>query len=395
MASPAYGLSLKWSTVTEVYVAGCASVPFGRHPDRSLLSLAYEAAHGALADAGVGPAMIGAGYFANALAAKLFGDTTVGQSVFGAMGVGGIPVVNIENACTSGSTAIVLAAQAIRAGDCETALVVGAEKMCVPQLGLLNSGESDLDTLLGRVAPASFALRAVAHSERFGTTTEQMASIAVKNRAHAAYNPIAQYRDPITLAEVIASPMIANPLTRLQCCPIADGAAAVLLVSANIARRLGAVVVINAALLSSGYYRNAQDLAVWQTDVEGARHAYERAGIGPDDLDLIECHDAFTISEIMHYEALGLCAPGDGGAFGQSAAPKLGGRIPVNPSGGLLSRGHPPGATGVEQLAELTRHLLGRAGARQVEAATCGLAHCMGGDQGEDTKSMTVIVASR
>lgn len=381
--------------MAEVFVAGIGSVAFARHPDRSLLSLAVEAGGAALADAGLSPDAIGAAYFASALAARLFGDTTVGQSVTGALGIVRVPVVNLENACTSGSTGIVLAAQAIRAGDVEAALVIGAEKMCVPQMGLINSGESDIETLLGRVAPASFALRAFDHAARFGTTPEQMAAVAVKNRAHAALNPSAQFREPITVEQVLASPMIATPLTRLQCCPIADGASAVVLVSATLARRLASTIALEATVLRSGDYRNGQDLAVWATDHDGAALAYERAGIGPEDLDLVECHDAFTIAEILHYEALRLCPVGEGGAFAVSSAPRLGGRIPVNPSGGLLSRGHPPGATGVEQVCEIVRHLRGAAGARQVEGARVGLAHCMGGDQGEDTKSMSVIIASR
>lgn len=378
--------------MTDVYVAGSGVIPFRRYPDRTIVSLATEAACLALADAGVAAAGLGIGFFANALAGKLFGDLTIGQNVFAAIGAPRIAVINVENACTSGSTAFYLACLAIRAGEADLALVVGAEKMCVPQLGLLNSGNTELDTLLGLVTPASFALRARRHMHEFGTTAQQLAQVAVKNRRHAADNPIAQFRVPISVDEVLASPLIADPLTRLQACPIADGAAALVLCSGAMARRLGATVRVRAAVLASGGYENPQDLAQWQTDRRGATEAYAQAGIGPDGIDLVECHDAFSIAEIMHYEALGLCEPGAGGWLVERGATALGGRYPVNASGGLLSRGHPVGATGVAQIAEIADQLRGRAGARQVSGARTGLAHCMGGDKAADTKSITVAI---
>lgn len=375
-----------------VYIAGIGSTAFARQPERTLLDLAAEAGRQALADAGLAPSAIGLGLFANALAGKLFGDLTVGQNAFAALGMARLPVVNVENACTSGSTAFYLACLAVRAGEVECAMVIGAEKMCVPQLGLLSSGDSELDTLLGLVTPASFAMRARRHMAEFGTTAEQLAQVSVKNRRHGALNPLAQFRGAVTVEEVLASPMIADPLTRLQSCPIADGAAALIVCSEAMARRLGSRVAVRAATLSTGDYANPQDMVRWRTDREGAYQAYERAGIGPEDLDVVECHDAFSIAEILHYEALGLCAPGEGGRLVAEGATALGGRVPVNVSGGLLSRGHPVGATGVEQIVELTRQLRGIAGARQVQGARLGLAHCMGGDRAADTKSMTVAV---
>ena len=378
--------------MSKVYVAGVGGIPFAKHPQRSLADMALEAGLKALADAGLAAADIRQGYFASALAGKLFGELTVGQNVFAAMGMARIPVVNVENACTSGSTALVLACQAIRSGDVDCALVIGAEKMCVPQLGLLSSGNSEVDTLLGQVTPASFALRARRHMMEFGTTAEQLALVSVKSRRHGALNPDAQFRQEVSVAEVLASPLIADPLTRLQSCPVADGASALVLCSAALAARLGARVEVRTAQLCSGDYANPQDLVRWQTDYEGMRRAYEHAGIGPEDLDLVECHDAFSIAEILHYEAMGLCPPGEGGRLVASGATSLGGRIPVNVSGGLLSRGHPVGATGVEQVAELARQLQQRAGARQVPGARIGLAQCMGGDLAADTKSMTAVV---
>jgi acetyl-CoA acetyltransferase len=376
----------------EVYIAGIGSTAFGRQPDVSLLELAAEAGRQALADAGVKPSDIGMGMFANALAGKLFGDLTVGQNAFAALGMSRLPIANVENACTSGSTAFYLACLAVRAGEVDCAMVVGAEKMCVPQLGLLSSGDSELDTLLGLVTPASFAMRARRHMAEFGTTVEQMALVSVKNRRQGVLNPFAQFRSAVSVEEVLASPMIADPLTRLQSCPMADGASALIVCSESMARRLGARITVRAATLLTGDYDNPQDMVRWRTDREGVEKAYEIAGIGPGDLDVIECHDAFTIAEILHYEALGLCPVGEGGRLVAEGVTALGGSKPVNVSGGLLARGHPVGATGVEQIVELTRQLRGSAGARQVHGARLGLAHCMGGDRAADTKSMTVAV---
>lgn len=380
--------------MTKAAVAGVGMIPFGKYPERSLVDMAAEAAYLALRDAGLKPGQVEAGFFANGLASRLFGDSTIGQNAFWEVGINRIPVVNVENACTSGSTAFYLGCNAVAAGQAEVVLVVGAEKMCVPEFGLINSGETEWETQLGLVAPASFALRAQRHMAEFGTTAEQLAQVAVKNRAHAAANPVALFREPITLQEVLEAPMIVDPLTRFQCCPIADGAAALVLCSPEMARRLGAGVKVEAAVLSSGSYESPQDLARWETDLRTSAQAYEKAGLGPEDIDLVECHDAFTISEILHYEALGLCPEGEGGKFAEQGHSALGGRVPVNPSGGLLSRGHPVGATGVAQVIEVVQQLKGQAGPRQISGAKIGLAHCMGGDKAGDTKSCTVAILS-
>jgi acetyl-CoA acetyltransferase len=266
--------------------------------------------------------------------------------------------------------------------------------MFVPEFGLINSGETEIDTQLGMVAPAGFALRAMRHMVEFGTTVEQLAQVAVKNRRHAKDNPVAQFREPVTVEEVLESPMIVDPLTRLQCCPIADGAAAVVLASGRCARGMERKVRTDAAVLCTGGYENPQELVRWETDFRTCGQAYEEAGIGPKDLDVVECHDAFTISEILHCEALGLCDTGEGGRFVEEGHTSLGGRVPVNPSGGLLSRGHPVGATGVAQIVEVVTQLRNEAGTRQIEKARVGLAQCMGGDKAGDTKSCTVCIFS-
>ena len=380
--------------MASVAVVGVGMSRFGRYPERSLIDMAVEAVREAIKDAGVKPAQVEACFFANALAGRLFGDFTVGQNVFWDTGINRVPVVNVENACTSGSTALYLAFNAVAAGQAEVAIAVGAEKMYVPEFGLINSGQSELDTQLGLVAPASFALRAVRYMSEFGVTPAQLAQVSVKNRRHARDNLYAQYRDPVTVEEVLASPMIVDPLTRLQCCPIADGAAAVIVCSSSFAKRFKRAVTIDAALLTSGSYESPQDLIRWETDYRTCTSAYEKAGIGPEDLDVVEVHDAFTIAEILHYEALGLCKAGEGAQLVSEGHAGLGGRCPVNVSGGLLSRGHPVGATGIAQVCEIVTQLRGEGDKRQVEGARVGLAHCMGGDKAADTKSCTVAIFS-
>ncbi|MBM5812567.1 MAG: thiolase family protein [Gammaproteobacteria bacterium] len=381
--------------MNDVYVIGVGMTPFRRAAREDLAGLGRIAALEALRDAGLTPAAIGGGYFANVLGPQLTGEVTAGQFVLASIGVRRVPIVNVENACSSGSTALWLAVNGIRAGEFDVALVLGAEKMSVPGLGLLRGGSEELETQLGMVMPASFALRAARYLHEFEVTPAALAQVAVKNRRHAALNPLAQFREPVTLAQVLDSPLIADPITRLQCCPTADGAAAAVLASGRVARADRRAVRVDAAVLCTGSYQNPTDLVRWETDRRGSRMAYERAGIGPEDLDVVECHDAFTIAEVLHTEALGLCGPGEGARLAVEGATALGGRIPVNVSGGLLSRGHPLGATGCAQLIEIVQQLRGAGGARQVEGARVGLAQCMGGDQSGDAKSCTVFVASR
>lgn len=375
-------------------IIGIGITKFGRQPDRTIVSLGVEAGLVALQDAAVNHLAVDTGFFANALGARMFGDTTIGQNVFAELGIKRIPVVNIENACASGSTAFYLALQAINAGQSDVALVIGAEKMCVPDAGLIDSGKAELETQLGMVTPAGFAMRAQRHMYTYGTTREQLAAVTVKSRRHAALNPLAQFRKPETVEQVLSSPTIADPLSRSQCCPIADGGAALLLASDEYAARFERAIRVDAAVLTSGSYENQGDMTQWETDQRTAAMAYDKAGIGPNDIDIVECHDAFTIAEILHYEGLGLCKPGEGGDLVESGATSLGGRIPVNVSGGLLSRGHPVAATGVAQLVELVSQLRHEAGPRQVDNCRTGLAHCMGGDRAGDAKSCTVAVLS-
>ncbi|MBW7837901.1 MAG: thiolase family protein [Sphingomonadales bacterium] len=375
-------------------IIGVGLIPFGQYLNRTVESLGVEAALLAMKDAGVSAKQITGAYVANALGSRLFGDMTVGQSICAQIGVRRVPVINVENACASGSAAFHLAWQAIEAGQCDVAMVLGIEKMSAPGIGLINSGVSDPDTQMGMVTPAGFALRAKRHMYEFGTTAEQLAQVTVKSRWHAQHNPNAQFQKQETIGSVLAAPMIADPLTRSQCCPIADGAAAIIVCSDRFAKTFSRAVRVRYSVLTSGGYENPMDIVRWETDYRAAQLAYEGAGLGAEDLDVVECHDAFTIAEILHYEALGLCPPGHGGQLVDAGVTSLGGRIPVNVSGGLLSRGHPIAATAVAQLVELTAQLRHESGRLQVEGCRVGLAHCMGGEKAADAKSCTVVILS-
>ena len=380
--------------MAQVAIIGTGLIPCGKHIDRTIVDMGAEVSLLALQDAGIKPSMVEAGFFGNILGGRLFSDFTIGQHVFWEVGIHKVPILNIENACTSGSSGIYLAYNMIAAGQIEMAIVTGVEKMIVPEMGLVDSGRSEPDTLMGLVAPATFGIRARRHMEEFGTTAEQLAMVSVKNRKNAVHNPYAQFQKPITIEEVLESPMVADPLTRYQCSPLADGAASVILCSAQLAKKIGRGVNIEFIILNSGSYENPQDLLRWETVQRTARLAYEKAGIGPESLDVAECHDAFSITEILEYEGLGFCKPGEGGRFVEDGHSSMGGKLPVNPSGGLLSRGHPVGASGVLQVVEIVAQLRGEAGKRQVEGAKIGLTQNMGGDKAGDVRACLVSILS-
>jgi acetyl-CoA acetyltransferase len=377
----------------DVYIIGAGMTQFGKHLERSLRDLGREACLLAIQDAGVMPRDVEAGYCGNALAPAIQGETGVGQNVFWEVGIGGIPIVNVENACASGSTALREGWMAVAGGFYDVVMVAGVEKAVMPKGTMLNVGAGELETKLGEVFPGYFATIAQKHMERYGTTREQMAQVSVKNHIHGSLNPYAQFQKKFTMEEVLNSPMIADPLTLFSCCPNSDGAAALILCSKERARKLnGRAVRIAASVLTTGTYENQRDITNWDVEIRAAQQAYKMASLGPEDLDLVEVHDAFTICEILHYEGLGLCPLGEGGRLIQERATELGGRIPVNPSGGLLSKGHPVGASGVAQVVEIVWHLRDQAGERQVQGARVGLADMMGGNKEGDTRACTVHI---
>jgi acetyl-CoA acetyltransferase len=377
----------------DVYIIGAGMTLFGKHPERSLRDLGWEACRNALRDAGITPAQIEAGYCGNALALSLQGETGVGQNVLWELGISGIPILNVENACATGATALHEAWIAVASGIYDIVIVVGTEKVVMPKGSFLDVGSAELEVKLGEVFPGHFALIAQKHMETYGTTAEQLAKVSVKNHFNGTLNPFAQFQKACTVEEVLHSPMIAEPLTLYSCCPNSDGAAALVLSSRQkAANAYGKGVKILASVLATGLYQNKRDLTYWEVERRAAVRAYEIASLGPQDIDVAEVHDAFTISEILHYEGLGFCKPGDGGRLVADGVTELGGKIPVNPSGGLLSRGHPVGASGVAQVVELVWQLRGQAGKRQVDHHRIALAQIMGGNKEGDTRACAVHI---
>jgi benzoylsuccinyl-CoA thiolase BbsB subunit len=303
-----------------------------------------------------------------------------GQRVLRELSLTGMSILNTENACAGGGSALHMGWLNVASDLHDVALVVGMEKM---EKGLITSNPGEYEAALGKTLPAKYALRARKHMDAYGLTREQMAQVSVKAHQFGALNPDAHYQEEMTLEEVLGSRMIAEPLTLLQCCPTTDGAAAIVLASRDaLANGVHGAVRIAASAITSGRYTNPAKGEPGQDDdlaQRVAQAAYAMAGIRPEDIDVAEVHDAFTIGEILAYENLGLCAPGEGGRLVDEGVTALGGRLPVNPSGGRLSLGHPLGATGVVQVVELTRQLQGRAGARQAQGAKAALAHVQGG----------------
>ncbi len=362
----------------DVFVAGVGMLRFGRYKDRNVPDLGAEAALIALQDAGL--TIKDVEFMA---AGSLFqANAMVGQRILQEIGQTGIPVVNVANACATGSTAFREAWMAVASGEHEVALAVGVEQM--GKMGLLGAPGGDKIRTEGVIGsglmPAVFGQAGMEHMRKYGTTAEQFAKVAVKNHKHSVNNPLSQYQVEVSLDDVLNARMVAYPLTLYVCCPTGDGAAAAIVVSPAKARQLGAKVKVLASILTSDPWTE-RDLTLPDVNTltrNAAAKAWERAGVGPDDLDLVELHDCFATAELLHYENLGLCKEGEAGRAIDAGETAHGGRIPVNVSGGLLSKGHPLGATGVAGVFEITTHLLGRAGARQVEGAKVGLTHVIG-----------------
>lgn len=364
------------ASLREVGVIGVGMSRFGKQPELSILDLTRAPILDALEDAGVAREQVQAAY-----CGSVFGGSGLAQRVLKGIGLSGIPALNVENACSSGSSAFREAWLAVASGLCDVALAFGAEKLTALGGGAFPLGEGDIEADQGILMPAVYAMRARRHMAEYGTSIEQLARIAVKNHRNSVHNPRAQYQCEYTVEEVLNSRMIADPLTLLHCCPSGDGAAAVVLAATEIARRFrGRRVKVRASVLQSGLFRNDfRDMTKSDLSYRAAAAAYEMSGLGPEDIDVAEVHDAFTIGELMYYEALGFCAPGEGGRLIDEGATEIGGRIPVNPSGGLLSKGHPVGATGIAQIVEIVGQLRGTCRRRQVAGARIGLTHCTGG----------------
>jgi acetyl-CoA acetyltransferase len=333
----------------EPRITGVGISRFGRLSEETEESLSQAAILAALADAGVGRGEIQAVYCGNAFGAMLPGQRALRELWFS-----GQPVYNVDNACSSGATAL-------KAGVHDTVLVFCSDKLSRFGGGTLPLDRTDWNVAPGMTLPGLYAVRARLYLEEHGYGPGVLADVAVKNRRHGLLNPIAGFAEPATREEVLASRMVADPLTLWQCCPsTADGAAALVLTTRP-SKGAGRPARVRASVVQSGLFEvEPVDMTGAEITRRSAKLAYEQAGLGPEDLDLIELHDAFTISELLYYEALG-------------------GRVPVNPSGGLMAKGHPPGATGAAQIVEIVEQLRGTAGGRQVEGARIGLAQVTGG----------------
>jgi len=365
----------------DVAVVGVNMLKFGRYPDKDVVQLASEASIAALKDAGcsindIEVLVSGNLYQSNAM---------IGQRVMKEIGATGVPVVNVANACATGSTAFREAYYAVASGAYDTAMAVGSEQM--GKMGLLGAGGGgdraySTEGIMGTgLMPGVFGQAGVEHMRKYGTTQEQIAKIAVKNHEHGVLNPHAQYRKETPLEDVLNARVIAWPNTLYMCCPTGDGASAAVLMSAEKAKKFTSKPVwVAASILTSDPYqeRNPTMFDINTVTRNAAKQAYETAGIGPEDLDMVELHDCFATAELLHYENLGLCADGEAGKLIDDKETYNGGKIPVNVSGGLLSKGHPLGATGVANITEIVWHLREEAGDRQVKGAKTGLAHVIG-----------------
>jgi benzoylsuccinyl-CoA thiolase BbsB subunit len=362
--------------VRDVAVIGVGMTKFGRFPEASFEDLGREAITNAIKDADIKPKKIEFGYCGN-----VYGGMCMGQRVLKEIGIADIEIINVDNACASGSTALRGVWYAIATGLYDIGIAVGVEKLThLPPATLVPPGE-DLQGEMGMVFPAYFAMIMRKYMETFGTTLEQVAKISVKNHHNGCLNPYSQFQKEVTVEEVLSSRMICDPITLLQCCPTSDGAAAAILCSSSLARRYTShMITIAASVLRTGNFLYTQkDFSFSDLTANVAKKAYEMANVGPEDIDLCELHDAFAINELLHYEELGFCSRGEGGILIEKGETEIDGKIPVNTSGGLLSKGHPLGATGVAQIAEIVWQLRGKAEKRQVKNPKVGLAHLVGG----------------
>ncbi len=405
------------------YVAGVGMVKFGKHLDKTLKGLAGEAIQLALQDAGLDKSAIQAAWMGNAAAGVVTGQEMIrGEVALRNMGIGKIPVINVENACASSSTAFQQACALVTAGMYDVVLACGSEKLFhedkSKSLGAFSSAVDIEDpdgavnvvkriTLeMGMPFDAStvgvnrsifmdiYSALAQKHMKKYGSTKEHFAMVAAKNSFHGSMNPRAQFQDVLTVEQVLAARTIIEPLTLPMCSPIGDGAAAIIIVSERKARAMGLQhkIRVAASALATGWdYTDPSE----SVGALAAQQVYEAAGIGPQDLSCVELHDASAPSEVAAYEYLGLCAAGDGPKLIETKATYLGGRIPVNVSGGLLRKGHPVGATGCAQIVELTEQLRGHSGKRQVEGARIALAHNGGGAIGTDAAATVVTLLKK
>ena len=367
--------------MTDAYVVGVDMIKFGRFPEKTVPQIGAESALLALDDCGLSIQDMEALYCGNLMQASAM----VGQRILQEIGQTGVPVVNVSNACATGATAFREAWASVKAGLYDIVLAVGVEQMGKGLLGGTGGGKGiPKEGLFGSgTMPAVFAEAGMEHARKYGTTFEQFAKVSVKNHHHSTMNPKAMYQIETPLDTVMNAEMISYPNTKLMCSVNVDGSAAAVIATEKKARELGLMeraVKVRASVLTSDRWQE-RDLVMPDVNTctrEASAKAYEMAGVGPEDIDLVELHDCFATAEILHYENLGLCGDGEAGRLIDDGEVALGGRVPVNVSGGLLSKGHPLGATGIANIYEVSTHLRGEAGERQVPGARIGMTHVIG-----------------
>ncbi len=411
--------------MTDVFIIGLGMIRFNKYPDRTVRDMAHEVTNLALKDAGLDKTALQAAYFSNTFWGMFANQHSIrGQVALRSMGIDGIPVTNVENACAGASTALHLAYTSVRAGMVDLALAVGSEKITDPDKVKsltayatcmdVDNFESHINMMMelnktfsveippdqappgdGRsIFMDAYAMGAKWHMDRFGSTQRQLAAICAKNHWHGSLNPMAQYQQDMTVDEVLADKPIAYPLTRSMCAPVGDGAAAAIVCSEAYLKKLAAArpIKIRASVLGSGTDRDLDGVDIGE---RLSKQAYDIAGVGPRDISLAELHDATSYGELHQTEAMGFCPVGEGGPWAESGATKLGGQQPVNTSGGLECRGHPIGASGLAQIYEIGVQLRGEAGPRQVEGARLGLAENGGGNIGVEEAAMCIHILEK
>ncbi|MFF8096905.1 thiolase family protein [Streptomyces sp. NPDC016675] len=359
-----------------VHVAGAAVHPFGKHPTLNAAELGYRAVRSLLDTTGITPDAVDTGF-----AGSSYGGSLLAQRVLQRVGVSGQPVFTVENACASGASAVHLGWQAVASGAADAVIAFGAENLSAFGGGTLPLTTNDIEIEQGMVMPAAYAMRAQRYLHDFGATVDDLTAVSVKNRANGALNERAHFQREVTAQDVADSKLVADPLHLLHCCPNSDGAAAVLLCTQEVAEQLDTPSVrIRASVVRSGTFHTQYRDMTWPDITERtAQAAYAMAELGPADLDLVELHDAFSIAELLHSEALGLAERGKAHRAVRDGEFDRNGRVAVSPSGGLMSRGHPVGATGATQICEAYWQLTGQAGALQVPGASVALTHVTGG----------------
>jgi Acetyl-CoA acetyltransferase len=405
-----------------VYVIGIGMIRFGKYADKTVKSMAHEAVMLALKDAGLEKEQLQAAFVSNSYWGMFSNQHSIkGQVMLRGIGIQNIPIVNVENACAGASTAFHLAYTGIKAGMYDVALALGSEKISNPdkllslQAYATSMDIDDMENNLKRFIKLSeefntvvppditeagedrsifmdaYAMGAKWHMKRFGSTQRQLAVIAAKNHWHASMNPLAQYQKSMTVEEVLNDKLVSYPLTRPMCAPVGDGAAAAILCSESFLKKLSnaRAVKVRASVLGSGRDRDIDEPDI---GMRLSKEAYEKAGLGPEDIDTAELHDATAYGELHQSEAMGFCPLGEGGIFAESGATKLGGKLPINTSGGLESRGHPVGASGLAQIYEEILQLRGEAGKRQVEGARIALTENGGGFIGVEEAAMCIHI---